>query len=621
MKILETHFGHGENFLRHWADWRASQSASTELLHYVALVPRPIDFAALRQLSNPREAWVALATELAAQCDGLVPGFHRLMFDHGKVLLTLCVGDLKTQLKALQFEADEVVLTEPPPAEFSESLWDIWAVKSLVKCCRRGTTLTCTSPSPELLTRLHQCGFEMTQPSITTGGTTGFVGRYNPRWEPKNSRISATRQSMPVKPGYCVVIGAGLAGASVAASLARRGWQVTVLDAAAEPAMGASGLPVGLMVPHATTDDSPRSRLSRRGMRMSLQQATTLLTPGHDWEASGVLERRLGGALGLPPDWLRHSAHGGAAWSRPASDDFSVSPASSADNANDSIPWRNGLPRHDPALWHSKAAWITPASLVRAWLAQPGIRFQGNALVASLAKNGHQWVARDAQGQHLATADLVVIANAGGATALLTQLTAALPEERLIASALAQLQTVEGQVSWAMHRHGDGDRNSDARHFPPFPVNGRGSLVAHVPMNGQTAWFAGATFEREGDELSIAAGHQANLERLQTLLPASGQVFAERLDQHEVKAWRNTRCTSTDRMPLCGPIYQGNGDLQPSLWLVSALGARGLSLTVLCAELLAARIHHEPLPIEAALAQIVNIDRKKSFKSPSTIDS
>ena len=657
MKILETNFGNGENFLRHWMGWRASHSAGphdaaaqpghiTELLHYVALVTQSIDVLSLKRpsITQPGKAPPGqelasdfgnhCANDLAAQCDGLVPGFHRLMFEGGQVLLTLCVGDLKTQLKALQFEADAVVLAGRPRDASAESLrnqwdeWDIWTVKSLAKCCRRGTSVTCTSPCPELLTRLHQCGFEMVQQSAnttecatgTTMDSTRFVGNYSPQWKLKNSHAPAIHRAIPVKPGHCVVIGAGLAGASVAASLARRGWQVTVLDAAAEPAMGASGLPVGLMVPHATADDSPRSRLSRRGMRMTLQQANTLLSLGQDWEACGVLERRLEGALGLPADWLRQGAHGGAAWTRPASDDFYVLPPSSpssSDSTTESPRWRNGLPRHDPALWHGKAAWIKPASLVRAWLAQPGIQFQGNSPVASLVKSGHQWVASDAHGQRLAEADLVVIANAGGAVALLAQLTVSMSKERLTTSALAQLQTVQGQVSWALHSQREG--RGDAHQFPPFPVNGLGSLVAHVPMNdNHSAWFTGATFEREGDVLNVAAGHQANLARLQTLLPAGGQVFADQLVQHEVQAWRNTRCTSTDRMPLCGPLNLGDGDLPPSLWLVSALGARGLSLAVLCAELLAARVHQEPLPIEAALAQVISIDRKNSY-SPRRI--
>ncbi|MCC2676506.1 MAG: mnmC, partial [Ramlibacter sp.] len=64
-------------------------------------------------------------------------------------------------------------------------------------------------------------------------------GIYAPAWEPKGLRPLNAIQS-----GHCVVVGGGLAGASVAASLARRGWQVTVLDADAKPAAGASGLPV-----------------------------------------------------------------------------------------------------------------------------------------------------------------------------------------------------------------------------------------------------------------------------------------------------------------------------------------------------------------------------------------
>ena len=117
-----------------------------------------------------------------------------------------------------------------------------------------------------------------------------------------------------------------------------------------------------------------------------------------------------------------------------------------------------------------------------------------------------------------------------------------------------------------------------------------------------------------------AYGHQANLKRLKTLLPASGAVVANQLKNNKVHAWRNTRCTSTDRMPLCGPLTL-NEEHTSSLWLISALGARGLSLAVLCAELLAARVHHEPWPIEATLARTIDTYRKKCLKSSSRIDS
>jgi tRNA 5-methylaminomethyl-2-thiouridine biosynthesis bifunctional protein len=39
------------------------------------------------------------------------------------------------------------------------------------------------------------------------------------------------------------------------------------------------------------------------------------------------------------------------------------------------------------------------------------------------------------------------------------------------------------------------------------------------------------------------------------------------------------------------------------------MGARGLTLSLLCAELLAARLHAEPLPLEAKLAQALSTER------------
>ena len=80
----------------------------------------------------------------------------------------------------------------------------------------------------------------------------------------------------------------GIAGAATAASLALRGWQVRVLDAAAHPAAGASGLPAGLIAPHVTPDDAPLSRLTRSGMQAMLWHCAQHLKSGRDWQATGL---------------------------------------------------------------------------------------------------------------------------------------------------------------------------------------------------------------------------------------------------------------------------------------------------------------------------------------------
>jgi tRNA 5-methylaminomethyl-2-thiouridine biosynthesis bifunctional protein len=54
---------------------------------------------------------------------------------------------------------------------------------------------------------------------------------------------------LAVRTDDAVVVGAGLAGAAAARALAQAGLRVTVLDTAAEPANGASGMPQVLVFP------------------------------------------------------------------------------------------------------------------------------------------------------------------------------------------------------------------------------------------------------------------------------------------------------------------------------------------------------------------------------------
>ena len=65
----------------------------------------------------------------------------------------------------------------------------------------------------------------------------------------------------PRKIDRLVVIGAGIAGASVARSFALRGLPVDVLDQAQTPAQGASGNPIGLVMPRLDAADTPQARL------------------------------------------------------------------------------------------------------------------------------------------------------------------------------------------------------------------------------------------------------------------------------------------------------------------------------------------------------------------------
>jgi tRNA 5-methylaminomethyl-2-thiouridine biosynthesis bifunctional protein len=283
------------------------------------------------------------------------------------------------------------------------------------------------------------------------------------------------------------------------------------------------------MAPHLSPDDNLLSRLSRAGIRITLQEAHASLRAGEDWEPSGV-HTRSGGAL----------------------------------------------------VWNDKAGWIRPAALVRAWLAQDGITWRGGARVQRIARDGAQHVLLAADEGELARADLVIVA-------------AALDSARLLGGRL-QLNAVRGQVSWGWRAPDD--------ELPATPLNGNGHFIPRAPVDGREAWLTGSTYDRGDTSVEVRAGdHLANLERLRTLAPEAAERLAARFEHEEVQAWAGVRCTSADRRPLVGFV-------EPGLAVLTALGSRGLTFAALCAELLAASVHGEPLPLPRKLADALAVARQ-----------
>ncbi|MEG2629687.1 MAG: FAD-dependent oxidoreductase, partial [Comamonas sp.] len=102
-----------------------------------------------------------------------------------------------------------------------------------------------------------------------------------------------------------------------------------------------------------------------------------------------------------------------------------------------------------------------------------------------------------------------------------------------------------------------------------------------------------------------AAAHAANAQRLQALLPRKSALLAPAFAATP-HLWAGVRLAAPDRLPLVGPVDPVH---QPGLWTCTAMGARGITLALLCAELLAARLHDEPLPLDAKLAQALSTQR------------
>ena len=390
----------------------------------------------------------------------------------------------------------------------------------------------------------------------------------------------------------CIVIGAGVAGAACARALVDRGWQVKLLDLAKEPCAAASGVPVGVVSCHASPDDNPLSQLTRAGLQTTVAFAKANLTEGQDWSACGVLERR-----------IADSNHAKKPWQEPAPDSVWFSHVQLAQTEQLRQAGLNGNDSHD--LWQPQAAWIKPMALVRALLSNDDILFLGLHEVESMQKNPAtgEWLLRikhhipiPGMGSSFTytseSSPHVVLATGAQTPDFLNQV---LYEPDM------GLHPIAGQVSWGLQAP------LVAEDLPKFAVNGHGSFVANVPTVEGLAWYTGSTFDRHQSHVTASdEAHAHNRQRLSELLPAVTEKMALQWnDPTQIRAWNGVRCASINRLPKLGPLDEKRF---PGLHMLSALGSRGLTLALLCAQLVVDRIEGKPPSLSDALIKAMQCE-------------
>jgi tRNA 5-methylaminomethyl-2-thiouridine biosynthesis bifunctional protein len=526
---LDTSFDGGTTLLTAWAEWLAMPESADQRLIYSALAEQPVP--ALPALTAPATGVAqALWQELQTRWTGMAPGLHRLHLQGGRLALNVWVlGGRTTREDALR----------------------------------------------------QACG-------VPVHRVLSEPGAAQPRLNSHRTWAGRTPLASPALGRHAVVVGGGLSGAAVAYSLGTRGWQVEVLDQASAPASGASGLPLGLVAPHVSPDDALLSRLTRAGVRATLQRAEALLTAGETWCLSGSLERRLEHRRALPsaPDPATLACQ--QQWSR---------------NATASELAAAHLPPDSEALWHQYAGWVQPAALVQAQLRHPGIVWRGEQQVSSLQRVGvdrasQEWVLLDAQGRTLAQAPVVVLATAYATRTLLQGL-----QETHPTLPAPPYNPLRGQVSWGPLPKAIGGSPAAPTLLPPWPVHGHGSFM-HGPGGH---WIVGSTFERGATHSrTTPEDHALNQDRLAVLLPELAASPTGAALFREPRGWAGVRCTLPDRLPTLGEPDPANA---PGLLLCAGMGARGLTLSVLCGEVLAAALHQEPWPLEDRLVRALRAER------------
>ncbi len=572
--LCELGFGTGLNVLAAWRAWKKTRLPHAQLhISSIEAFPLAKEDAARALAHFPEIA--GLAGQLLARWPVRAYAPQRFWFPDDGLSLTLFTGDAETILAGLTGAFDAWFLDGFAPAR-NPAMWTSELFAQIARLSAPGARAATFTVAGDVRRGLEAAGFDIEKKpgfgkkrerlearlkqtfslAEKVARDSGPVeGRADPR---AAERLHAPHPRAPspqgrggerlypyaaLNPKRVAVLGAGIAGASVAQALTRRGVETIVLEAAPELGAGASGNPAGLVMP----------RLDRGGALSEVYLAAYLHAVAA-YEALGVFERcgveqraqaggedALADLLGDPPlpgDWFSALAGG--------------------------------------AVLHARAGLVRPQAAIALML--EGATLICESPVQTLESSEGGWILRAPDNRALLKVDAVVLA----CGAALTQFEAA---------SFLPIALSRGQIEWGK---GAPPKRAITHGSYVAPFEGGvlfGATFDKEPATAEDARTRNLAALRELAPKIAASVDDASLqsraaERATTpdrapvagLLPNADAWLAQYADivhGREIKI---------DAPP---PAHDG-------VYVIGGLGARGLTLAPLLGEIIAAEMCGEP---------------------------
>ena len=599
--VAETGFGTGLNFLTLWQAFdgfrRAYPQAALRRLHFISFEKFPLPLA---DLAAAHASWPELADyaqALRRQWPPALPGCQRLILAQGAVTLDLWFGDVNALLPeldaSLTHQVDAWFLDGFAPAK-NPDMWSDALFHAMARLCRAQCTFATFTAAGFVRRGLQQAGF-VVEKSKGYGQKREMLRGVLPQPIPSPAAAPWYARPPATADDDVAIIGGGIASALTALALLRRGARVTLYCADDRPAAGASGNRQGALYPLLNDKHDALSRFFASAFTFARRQYDELARQGVEFEHQwcGVSQfayddksrRKI--AQIQQGDWP---------------------PALATALNADELERAAGLPIGNDGLCYPDGGWLCPEELTASALAlaqRQGLNVRMGSDVAALRDDDGLWRLTLSDGRQ-AGHRVVILANGHR----LTQWpqTAALP-----------VYAVRGQVS----------------HIPTTPALQRlrqvlcydGYLTPASPRHRQHC--IGASY-RCGDAATDyrVDEQQENRQRLRRCLPLADWV--NDVDVGAGSSRQGVRCALRDHLPLIGaaPDYPrtltsyrdlpqrlvdgapvAQAPVHRDLFIIGALGSRGLCSAPLAAEILAAQIYGEPLPLDAETLAALNPNR------------
>lgn len=594
--IAETGFGTGLNFLTACDLWLKTAPDNWRL-QFISTEIRPIKASDLKSIHSSWSVFSDLSKQLLKQYPVLTPGVHLVSLAEGRIQLLLLLGEANQMLKSIaqspqsylasyqKKTVDAWFLDGFAPSK-NPDMWSDEIFETLASLSSNKTTLATFTCASKVRKGLINAGFEVDKIEGFGNKRESLKGCYTGQLKAEN--INSTHwyiDQSPTKKSQrdVLILGAGIAGCTVAAALTKRGFTTRVIDRHNTAANEGSGNLQAVVYPKLSRQNDALPRINLTAMTLASRyyesywgrgigsQCGVMLLPDNDESLNNLKQIA-----------QRYAAH--------------TDLVTEVDNQQ--ICSISGLSLDaQQGLFFPNLGWIPPQIFCQTLLDENNIPLL-NADIGQIQRcaNNNQWIVKDQQQNVVASAETLVIATAHEAPNFL-------PTEFL------SVNQLRGQVTHIP--------SESAITNLKTVICGKG-YIAPITNGVQSC---GASYNKGIFSKQLRPeDHIANLEMISKIDQGMAQKLkVEQPENFEGRA--NFRCTTNDYLPIVGAVpnaqqfkqqyerlrhdatstLESLGSYHPNLYIHCGLGSRGLSYAPLTAEILASEISGEIPPLEREL--------------------
>ncbi|WP_326518715.1 FAD-dependent 5-carboxymethylaminomethyl-2-thiouridine(34) oxidoreductase MnmC [Acinetobacter sp. CAAS 2-6] len=559
--VGETGFGTGLNILALWQLWQQVRPNNHSHLHAISVEKFPLSKADLIRALNAWPELAPLAEQLIAQYPLPIAGCHRLSFPKERFSLDLWLGDAQAVFPAM-------VKTQQVNAWFLDGFApscnpDMWAenvLQHIIRLSGYGTTFASFSVAGVLKRGLSAHGVQISRPR-GFGHKREMLKAIWQAPEPTTSDgVTCSSPSLNQRDNCktIAVLGAGIAGLSVAWALAQRGHQVKIYERKAALS-GASGNPLALLNPKLSPIQQSHTHLMTICWQHALRHYAQFLA-FRPLQVNQLALKKPDELLDLAQQYPAGLLHA-------------------------QTPQQSLLNTPYASLKLSKAGAVFPHQLRDQIVQHPLIQLE-IATIKQLVQSDAGIEVFNQAGDCIARVDHAVVCCA--------QQSADFFENYPL------LKPIRGQVSWIPLAH------------PILPVDQAFSYGGYCMQLDPQHLILGASFHPQRDDSDVLLeDHQHNADLFNTVFPGESQDFPA------IERWQgraSIRAQSPDYFPVLGKL-----DPDSEIYTFAGLGSKGFLFAPLCSEVLAALILEEACPVPEAVLQRLNPQRffkKSKSKKP-----